>query len=308
MVMLEFLEDHRDKCEFNPNVSAASGTNNKIKIEANNFLNPKPIEVVEDKSGEIAEGGAQVKEEIVHVEEKSAQEQEVNAQLKTGRVDSVDIQQPKEESAGDNIPPFAAKFENNNTHEQNAFVDEPNFIPHSKWQVLHNFETKNEMIQVRRNVTTAFAQSASPISPSDPSFKVKLVDFCDLKYLAFGLSCTGHEIEKIPGLCTDSVAFDSAGDFLFNRLSTNVGRKWCSNDVIECGIRFPDNYTSSERGQTKIYLSINGTLVIERKVPMPTREYFPTIYAFEGISGSWWDKGVIGSVDTVNPTKLKYFK
>ncbi|XP_037050084.1 uncharacterized protein LOC119084270 [Bradysia coprophila] len=203
--------------------------------------------------------------------------------------------------------------EHNRMHGQRVL--QPNLIPDfdtrnntgpPQWKLIYNMKVEVHVMEVKDECFNGLAQALSPTCPADPSFKVKLVDFDPLKYVAVGLGCVDHQREKIPGLFGKSIGFDSAGDVIYGGISTRLSPKWYDGDVIECGIRYPDNARNST--SVKVYFCRNGQLITEKKIPLPAGGYFPTMYSFEGIAGSWWDKGVIVVSSPDCRTRLVYFK
>lgn len=179
-----------------------------------------------------------------------------------------------------------------------------------KWHALCNLKEYNEgkdrVLEVDGKSLHAFAQSFCALEPENPSFKIKLLHFDYYKYMAIGFSCKGHPIDKIPGLCEQSIGYDSSGDLIVDQKSKKVGSQWNVGDVIECGVKFPKNFTNNESACAKLYFNRNDQLVSETKVSIPKNGYFPTVYVYEGAMGSWWHHGATeGMLGT--GTKFKYF-
>lgn len=181
----------------------------------------------------------------------------------------------------------------------------------SKWQELCNIKIHDDqtdhILEVKNKSSYAFAQSVCALEPANPRFKIELLNFDHYKYIAVGFSCKGHDIDKIPGLHGQSVGFDSSGDLMVDKKSKKVGEQWKVGDVIECGIKFPTNYTSNGSNvRVKIYFTRNEQLVAETKLLMPENGYFPTVYMFEGVTGGWWHSGEAMNMLGTS-TKVKYF-
>lgn len=181
----------------------------------------------------------------------------------------------------------------------------------SKWQELYNTKIHSDrtdhILEVEDKSSHGFAQSFCALEPDSPRFKIKLLNFDHFKYIAVGLSCKGHRSDKLPGLYEQSVGYDSSGDLIVDKKSKKVGAQWKVGDVIECGIKFPNNFTSNESNvRVKIYFTRNEQLVAETKLLMPGNGYFPTVYMFEGVTGGWWHNGeAVNMLGT--STKVKYF-
>lgn len=185
------------------------------------------------------------------------------------------------------------------------------FTTPSRWQVLCNLKLLNDqndqVLEVDDQSFHAFAQSNCALEPTNPHFKIKLLNFDYFKYMAIGLSSKGHLTDVVPGLYEQSVGFDSTGDLIVNKISKKVGKEWKVGDVLECGIRYPNNFLDSQRASVKLYLKINEQLVTETKVLMPTNGYFTTIYMYEGVLGCWWENGSIGNISGTS-TKVRFYE
>lgn len=184
----------------------------------------------------------------------------------------------------------------------------------SKWQELCHikvhYEFDYQILEVEGEPIHAFAQSFSTLEPSNPSFKIKILNFEYSKYMAVGLSSKGHPSDKIPGLYPNSIGYDSTGDLVNDRKSNKVGNEWKVSDVIECGIKFPKDFINTENTKVKIYFKKNEQLISETSLRMPKDSYFPTIYIFEGVSGRWWESGATNCMTSSGgtTTRVKYFE
>lgn len=304
---MEHLEEHGNNCVYNPKFVIVREEADNTLILQDELMDPQPINlvvekrsmpedkpvVVEEKRIKIEETSARADEKTVRVEEKSAQVEDKGAQ-------SIAYQQQKNELV------------HKTPHQQKPLPEPSDFDSDSvpmNWQILYQYAAKIGFLKVISQSVCAFAQSGTAVSPADPSFKVKIMEFYELKYVAIGLSSIGHRADRIPGLYGESIAMDSSGDLICGRVAAGMSSKWYAGDIIECGVKFPDNYADNKPCHLKIYFMKNGKLVAERKVPRPKNGLFPSIYSFEGAEGSWWNKGQI-NITTVNTggSKFKFFK
>lgn len=260
--MLEYLQDHSARCEFNPNANFVCAKDYNIQHE----LYQRSI--LSDRKS--------------------------NLRAKPERLNHKMMGQQKTSNSGDM-----------------QILDATIFTIPSKWQELCNLKLSSDedgqVLEVEGQSLHAFAQSTSVLGPTNPHFKIKLMNFDHFKYMAVGFSSKGHLTDQVPGLYEQSMGYDSTGDLIANNISKKVGMEWKVGDVIECGIKYPDNFVDNRRVNVKLYFKRNEQFVAETKVLMPTGGYFPTIYMFEGVLGSWWENGTIEKMSGTN-TRVKFYE
>lgn len=194
--------------------------------------------------------------------------------------------------------------------KQHAQADE---TPDSlKWKDICNFRTFDDDVMIvkteKKFPTAAFAQSSVPVSQTDAKFKVKIMKFDPWKYIAVGLTSKGHEKFVIPGLLEGSIGFDSEGDVIVKNVSKQFGRVWKAGDIIECGFVFSSDVSGDECAIVTISIVQNKQFVGETTFSMlPKVDYFPSVYVYEGVVGSWWKRGEVAVMDGTD-TKIQFFR
>lgn len=184
-------------------------------------------------------------------------------------------------------------------------------VKDAKWQVFHNMkesadqDDQSNILECDTKSCYAFAQSFSFLETTKPYFRIEIVNLDCVKYVAIGLTSKDHPIDKIPGLHTGSLGYDNTGDLIVHNKCKNVDLRWKVGDIIECGIKFPSNFTNDGSTGVTLYFSRNKKLIAEENVKMPIDGFLPTVYMYEGIVGSMLGSGNVWSSNT--STKVKYF-
>lgn len=136
-----------------------------------------------------------------------------------------------------------------------------NFIRPLKWKVYDNVKTKKtNILKVSNPSTFGFVKSEYPLEPARPFFKVHVlgIENKNYRYTFIGL---------YPKIQTDrtpaAVVYTDAGTIGINDDIVDNGPKWKVGDIIECGIKFPNNFIDYENHSVTLYLSRNEELIYE---------------------------------------------
>lgn len=273
IVSLEEVQRHLSKCDFDPNAKVICHKECNIKIAI------------------LSEEVDRQKEEIAKLTEDLSRKLEQNLTLNDEVTRSANVIQSQQveikkhcdgvlhllqgtmkvfntlKTPADTIPSF--KICENMT----TYVDQPQILEH------------------KGNGLEAFAQFNSSFEPSSPSFKLKVS--CTLSDdLVIGLTRRGYSTQTSPGYKDRSVGFCSFGHAFVNGKRRNLGQPWGNGDIVECGIKFPNDFENDGNTDVEIYFTINDELQFSEMMKIPYDGFFPTVYM--------WSKGGTPKVEILN--------
>lgn len=160
--------------------------------------------------------------------------------------------------------------------------------PNSHWESGDNIKIslgQSHILECYDEYDSAAAKLIYPLDTSNSCYKIQILNTIVKKYfMSMGLTRKEHSVNNVPLFADGTICYSSYGSLFIDGNGQKMGQKWKNGDIIECGIRFPNDGTAS----AKVYFSINGQLVFESAMTMPQDGFFPTIRIFKGEKVKYW--------------------
>lgn len=142
------------------------------------------------------------------------------------------------------------------------------------WQVCSkikiSFDHPN-VLEVLGDSSSGLAQSAYPLDSTTPCFKVQIL------YGVSVIGLTRKERTATTGFRHMSLGY-SSGRIWVDADDEVAGVNWKNGDIIECGIKFPNNFVNDGTMYVEVYFCLNRKLVACKLYKMPTDGLYPTCY------------------------------
>lgn len=153
-----------------------------------------------------------------------------------------------------------------------------------KWRVCENINTfidRPQILEHGGSYYSALAQTLCSLEPTSSRFKIKVLK--KFNHIVMVLTPIGelYANDPYPGFSDKSTGYES-GQIHVNNAYQKVGDEWKNGDIIECGIKFPENFVNDGETEVEVYFSINGRLTVKKVMIMPLHGFFPTVYMENG--------------------------
>lgn len=143
-----------------------------------------------------------------------------------------------------------------------------------KWKVCSkikiSFDQPN-ILEVLGDSSSGLAQSLYSLDSAKPCFKVQIL------YGVSMIGLTRKERTTTIGFRHMSLGY-SSGRVWVDADDESIGPNWKNGDIIECRIKFPNNFINDGSMYVEVYFSLNNKLVTRKLYQMPRDGLFPTCY------------------------------
>ena len=126
------------------------------------------------------------------------------------------------------------------------------------------------------NASVRAIQAATPLSPSNTYYEIRIIDGGDTFKISCGLAPFNYTLTLHPGWAKDSIALHADDGKLFqdgnSKLVCPPPRH--RGTIMGCGLRFPEG---APKRYAEAFFTVNRKLVAKRLVKVPQLGFFPTI-------------------------------
>lgn len=157
--------------------------------------------------------------------------------------------------------------------------DESNTPPEGVWKTIRKMKCSDDNIMepLGGMFTWSFAQLSSPLTQQNSFFEIRVLEISEDQYVMLGLTPNGHQIDELPGLNVGTICFCSKGEIYANGTSKVDFPKWKNDDIIECGIMYPYNFSKENFPNVEVYFSFNRKIISKTVMKIKNDGLFPTI-------------------------------
>lgn len=175
-------------------------------------------------------------------------------------------------------------------HEIQELSDKLNSSLNTPLEWQHRYNIKIDELNILRvdnyeHSPIGFVQSDYCLKPTKPSFKISshssgLGELYDILWIGLtpAIQCNTYPFyaATIP---SESFVYGNHGQIIADgdRLPVKSKWKWNDNDIIECGIKFPENFVNDGNQSAAVYFCRNEDLIFEKVLAISCDKFFPTI-------------------------------
>ena len=205
------------------------------------------------------------------------------------------------EVEGCEVYPIILMMESTTQLKLDACATWPNMTPIGPgWARFTNIKVQNSILShsppstqqcLKKKMPVGFAQTAMPLTPTNPYFEIEVISRASNKAIAIGLASRRYPTNSYVGWHEESIGYHLDDGKLFKAFKHghSFGPKIyagnselvpCSTDTIGCGIRFDKvTHAAALRGgdNLEVFFTINGAIIGTQKFVVPCGGAFPTI-------------------------------
>lgn len=160
--------------------------------------------------------------------------------------------------------------------------------PNSHWGILDMKISlgQSHVLECDDKNNSAAAKLVHPLEPSNSSFKIQILNTSGK--IGIGLTRKGLPTYNAPLFIEGSVGCFSNGSVSLDGKWQKTLKEWRNGDIIECGIKFPNNFMNDGTKSVDVYFSVNEGKVFKKDMEMPQGGFFPSIYISKGEKVKYW--------------------
>ena len=203
------------------------------------------------------------------------------------------------EIEGCEVYPIILMMESTTQLKLDACATWPNMTPIGPgWARFANVKVENSILSrsppstqqcLKKKIPVGFAQTAIPLTPTNPYFEIEVISRANNKALAIGLASRRYPTNAYVGWHDESIGYHLDDGKLFRAFKHGVSfgpkiyagtSEQVGTVTIGCGIRFDKvTHAAALRGgdNLEVFFTINGAILGTQKFVIPCGGAFPTI-------------------------------
>lgn len=162
--------------------------------------------------------------------------------------------------------------------------------PYSYWEINGDMKISLGQSHILECADTyVAAKFVYPLDASNSCIKIQILNISGGEYpIGLGLTRKEHSIDNGPLYLEGSICYLSNGSVRVDGKLQKFVQEWEIGAIVECGIKFPNDFLNDGTTSVEVYFSVNEHPVFKNVMKMPQKGYFPTIGIFKGDKVNYW--------------------